>query len=62
MEININNSSYNIQRVFTGQHAVPDLIKSRLCTDFPRIFPLTNQTAIPYNTPIDCSVVRRHNG
>ncbi len=62
MEVIINNSSYNVQRVFAGQREVSDLIKSRIWADISQILPLTDRNTIPYNNPVDCSIVRRHNG
>ncbi len=62
MEVIINNSSYNVQRVFSGQQMVSDLIKNRVCADLPKIPHLTESNANPYNIGVDCSIVRRHNG
>ncbi len=62
MEIIINNSSYNIQRVFAGKQMVSDLIKNRICEELPKIPHLTESDVSPYNKDKDCSIVRRHNG
>lgn len=58
----IEQTTYQIQRVFVGSQNISELIQQRVCSAQSQILPLTNNVPIPYNDSRDCSIVRRANG
>ena len=57
-ELQINQTTYRIQRVFTGSRTSADLVAQRLKESSRQVLPLTALAPISYNTGGNPSVVR----
>ena len=57
-ELQINQTTYRIQRVFTGSRTSADLVAQRLKESSRQVLPLTAPGPISYNTGGNPSVVR----
>ena len=57
-ELQINQTTYRIQRVFTGSRTSVDLVAQRLKESSRQVLPLTAPAPISYNTGGNPSVVR----